>query len=71
MFTHALFYLAAHPQCIQPLREEVEGIVEKDGWTKTALGKMHKVDSFVKECLRMQGIKLSTHARSVCVRRAS
>ena len=69
MFTHALFYLAANPQYVQPLREEVEGIVGKEGWTKTALGKMHKVDSFVKECLRMQGINLSNHSR-LSVRRS-
>ncbi|KAF8549780.1 cytochrome P450 [Imleria badia] len=55
-FTHALFYLAANPQYIQPLREEVEGIVEKEGWSKAALSKMRKVDSFLKECQRIEGI---------------
>ncbi|KAG8219285.1 cytochrome P450 [Butyriboletus roseoflavus] len=55
-FTHVLFYLAANPQYIQPLREEVEAIVEKDGWSKVALGRMRKVDSFIKECQRLEGI---------------
>ncbi|KAF8549777.1 cytochrome P450 [Imleria badia] len=55
-FTHALFYLVANPQYIQPLREEVEGIVEKEGWSKAALSKMRKVDSFLKECQRFEGV---------------
>ncbi|KAF8549787.1 cytochrome P450, partial [Imleria badia] len=55
-FTPALFYLAANPQYIQPLREEVEGIVEKEGWSKAALSKMRKVDSFLKECQRLEGM---------------
>ena len=59
VFTQALFHLAANPQYMQPLREEVEEIVEKDGWTKIGVGKMRKVDSFLKECLRMEGLKLS------------
>ncbi|KAH7886354.1 cytochrome P450 [Phlebopus sp. FC_14] len=55
-FTQALFNLAANPQYIQPLREEVESIVEKEGWSKSALVKMHKIDSFLKESQRMEGI---------------
>ncbi|KAG8219264.1 cytochrome P450 [Butyriboletus roseoflavus] len=55
-FTHVLFYLAANRQYIQPLREEVERIIKKEGWSKAALGKMRKVDSFIKECQRLEGI---------------
>ncbi|KIK79214.1 hypothetical protein PAXRUDRAFT_161911 [Paxillus rubicundulus Ve08.2h10] len=55
-FTQALYNLAANPQYMQPLREEVELIVEKDGWSKEALAKMHKVDSFLKESQRTHGI---------------
>ncbi|KAG9308977.1 cytochrome P450 [Chiua virens] len=53
---HVILYLADNPQYIQPLREEVEAIVEREGWTKAALGKMRKVDSFLKECQRLEGI---------------
>ncbi|KAI9569394.1 cytochrome P450 [Boletus coccyginus] len=53
----------ANPQYIQPLREEVEGVVEKDGWTKTALGKMRKVDSFLKESQRIEGMNIVTLSR--------
>ncbi|KAN0100091.1 Cytochrome P450 [Tylopilus felleus] len=63
LFTQALFYLAVNPQYMQPLREEVEGIVEKDGWSKTALTKMRKVDSFLRECQRIEGMNVVTLSR--------
>ncbi|KAG6380640.1 cytochrome P450 [Boletus reticuloceps] len=62
-FTQALFYLAANRQYIQPLREEVEGIVEKEGWSKVAVSKMRKVDSFLKECLRFEGMSTASLSR--------
>jgi len=55
-FTHALFDLAANPQYLEPLRQEVEEVVKKEGWTKAAIGQMRKVDSFLKESQRMNGI---------------
>lgn len=55
-FTNALIYLAANPQYIQPLRGEVESIIHKEGWSKAAVGKMRKVDSFLKECQRIKGV---------------
>ncbi|KAF8844228.1 cytochrome P450 [Paxillus ammoniavirescens] len=55
-FTQALYNLAANPQYMQPLREEVESIIEKDGWSKGALAKMRKLDSFLKENQRVEGI---------------
>jgi len=51
-FTHTLYNLAAMPQYIQPLREEVEAVVAKDGWSKMSLTKMRKLDSFIRESLR-------------------
>ncbi|KIJ66616.1 hypothetical protein HYDPIDRAFT_109704 [Hydnomerulius pinastri MD-312] len=55
-FTQALYNLAANPEYIQPLREEVESIVEKEGWSKGAMTKMRKIDSFLKESQRFEGI---------------
>ncbi|KAF9237105.1 cytochrome P450 [Melanogaster broomeanus] len=55
-FTQALFNLAANPQYIQPLREEVESIVDTEGWSKGALAKMRKIDSFLKESQRFEGM---------------
>ena len=66
-FGHALFFLAEHPEYIQPLREEVDSIVEKEGWSKASLAKMRKIDSFLKESQRLVGIgsgMLSSHLHS-------
>ncbi|KAF9231272.1 cytochrome P450 [Melanogaster broomeanus] len=60
VFTQALYRLAANPQYIQPLREEVEPIVETEGWTKAALTKMHKIDSFLRETQRLEGVSALT-----------
>jgi hypothetical protein len=51
-----LYNLAAMPHHIQPLREEVEAIVSKEGWSKASLGKMRKVDSFLKESQRYSSL---------------
>jgi len=55
-FTHALYHLAAMPHYIRPMREEVEAIVAEEGWTKNAIGKMYKIDSFFKETQRFNGL---------------
>jgi hypothetical protein len=48
--------LASHPEYIQPLREEVEIVVGKEGWTKTAMSQLVKMDSFFKEAMRLNGL---------------
>ncbi|KAE9390439.1 cytochrome P450 [Gymnopus androsaceus JB14] len=62
-FTNALFHLAANPHLAQPLREEVESAVNELGWTKAAMGKMRKLDSFVKETQRLSGLSGLTMSR--------
>ncbi|EGN99661.1 hypothetical protein SERLA73DRAFT_159877 [Serpula lacrymans var. lacrymans S7.3] len=62
-FTHALFYLAANPQYVEPLREEVEATIEEEGWSKNAIAKMRKVDSFLKETLRFEGLSFVSMLR--------
>ena len=59
-FTHALHTLAAHPECVAPLREEIEGVVREEGWTKAAVQRMRKLDSFMKETARFLGLGAST-----------
>ncbi|KAI0060667.1 cytochrome P450 [Artomyces pyxidatus] len=54
--THALYHLAESPEYVQPLRDEVEAVVASEGWSKSALGKMRKVDSFLRESQRLHGI---------------
>ncbi|KAJ7593785.1 cytochrome P450 [Mycena floridula] len=48
-----LQHLAAHPELILPLREEIVNIVTQHGWSKSAMGKMYKLDSLFRESLRM------------------
>jgi len=51
--TSVLYDLATHPEHVQPMREEVEAALQEGGWTPAAIGKLSKVDSFVKESLRL------------------
>jgi cytochrome P450 len=53
--TFILYQLLAHPECILPLREEVESIVNEQGWTKASLSNMRKLDSFLREAQRVSG----------------
>ncbi|KAL0057529.1 hypothetical protein AAF712_015832 [Marasmius tenuissimus] len=52
-FTHGLINLASHPEYIEPLCREIEACIEKDGWSKAAMGKMRMLDSFLKESQRV------------------
>jgi len=55
-FSHVLYHLAASPEYQAELREEVDKVVDEHGWSKESLAKMIKVDSFVKETARYQGL---------------
>ncbi|RPD62663.1 cytochrome P450 [Lentinus tigrinus ALCF2SS1-7] len=61
--SHALLHLAEEPKYIQPLRDEVEAVVAAEGWTKNAMGKMWKIDSFLKESQRVNGVALTSVTR--------
>jgi len=50
-----LYNLAAHPEHLELLREEVDYEVHQYGWTKTAIDEMHMIDSFLKESHRLGG----------------
>jgi hypothetical protein len=54
-FAEALLDLATYTSYIEPLREEVERVINKQGWTKAALGDMTKIDSFLRESQRVNG----------------
>ncbi|KAJ7774460.1 cytochrome P450 [Mycena maculata] len=51
-FLHAFYNLASNLEYVQPLRKEIESITKLEGWTKAAMGKMVKLDSFMKESAR-------------------
>lgn len=62
-FTQALYALAAHPEFLGPMREEVEHVIKEEGWTKAAMQKLRRVDSFMKECQRYFGLASVTMTR--------
>ena len=45
---------------MEPLRQEVETVVAEEGWTKAGVDKMHKIDSFIRETLRIDGQSISS-----------
>ncbi|KAF8330123.1 cytochrome P450 [Amanita rubescens] len=54
--THSIYDLAAHPEYLQPLRQEIKAAIEEEGWSKAAVSKMTKLDSFIKETMRIAPI---------------
>jgi len=63
-FVHALYSLAEYPEHAQTLREEIQEIIDREGWTYAAITKMVKVDSFIKESQRFNpgGCSMSFHS---------
>jgi len=53
--TQALYHLAESPECAEMLREEANNVIGEHGWTKLAMGKMWKLDSFMRESQRFNG----------------
>ena len=62
-FLNCIFDLATHPHFIDELREEVQGAIEKHGWTKQALDSLRKIDSFMTESQRLSPIASCTYLR--------
>ncbi|KIK13310.1 hypothetical protein PISMIDRAFT_18072 [Pisolithus microcarpus 441] len=52
----ALYNLAAYPQHVGPLREEVDAIIQEHGWTKEAIALMRKAANFLVETRHLEGI---------------
>ena len=52
-FTSAFYHLLSDLEYIEPLRRDVETAVAEEGWTKAAMDKMLKLDSFVRESQRI------------------
>ena len=48
-----LFDLCAHPEYVEPLRQEAIEILRRGGYTKQALADMKKMDSFMRESQRL------------------
>ncbi|KAF8887383.1 cytochrome P450 [Infundibulicybe gibba] len=54
--TQVLYDLATRPKYMEPLRKEIDEVVAHSGWSKDSLDKMHLVDSFIRETLRLNGL---------------
>ena len=54
--TQLLYRLLANPEYLEPLREDVNAAIKEEGWTKAGIDKMHKIDSFLRESQRLDGI---------------
>ncbi|KAG2005613.1 cytochrome P450 [Coprinopsis cinerea AmutBmut pab1-1] len=65
--TDTLLELAARQEYVAPLRSEVEDAIDELGWTKEAMSKMHKLDSFIKETCRLKGLMPITVVRNARV----
>ncbi|KAH0587050.1 hypothetical protein H2248_005870 [Termitomyces sp. 'cryptogamus'] len=64
--TNVLYHLAEHPErYLQPLRDEVEELVTRQGWTKAALRDMIKIDSFIRKSERFNGLSSLIMTRKV------
>lgn len=59
--THVLFDLATRPEYIEPLRAEAQEVTESVGWSKSAISKLYKMDSFVHESVRYSSLSGSKH----------
>ncbi|PYI24536.1 cytochrome P450 [Aspergillus violaceofuscus CBS 115571] len=61
--THILYDLCAQPEYVAPLREEIEVVIREEGclFTKAALNKMVKLDSFMKESQRFNPLSLGSN----------
>ena len=52
--THACYDLAAMPEYVEPLRDEISGLLNQDGgWGPNTPSKMRKMDSFLRESQRV------------------
>ncbi|KAL7285069.1 hypothetical protein ACG7TL_000160 [Trametes sanguinea] len=56
--THAIYHVAEHPEYLQTLREEIEPILQEEGWTKAGMAKMWKLDSLLRESQRYNGLNI-------------
>ena len=56
--SQVLFQLAERPDLVLSLREEIEMVIEEEGWTTAAFVRMWKLDSILRESQRYNGFTL-------------
>jgi cytochrome P450 len=57
LVVNSILNLATYPEYVPILQEEIESVFEGCGgkWTLESMGKLKKLDSFIKESLRCDG----------------
>jgi len=63
--TQVLYRLLVQPEYMEPLRQEADAAISEEGWTRAAIDKMDKMDSFLRETQRSDGITFQTSSRLV------
>lgn len=63
MVTQAIYDLCGREELVKELREEIISVLPEEGWKKTALNKLHLMDSFLKESQRVKPINISMTTR--------
>ncbi|EAW13530.1 cytochrome P450 [Aspergillus clavatus NRRL 1] len=65
LLTNSLFNLAAYPEYLPMLREEIESVwaANNQHWTLASMGQLKRLDSFIKETLRFNGHLTATFQR--------
>ncbi|PTB65505.1 cytochrome P450 [Trichoderma citrinoviride] len=64
---HALYDIAAHPEYIEPLRQEIQEVTNNGSLQKQHLTQMKKLDSFMKESQRHSPPSVATYQRKVMI----
>ncbi|PRP84416.1 hypothetical protein PROFUN_08096 [Planoprotostelium fungivorum] len=64
-FTQALYTLGTRPDWAEAMRQEVLQVTSEHGWSKQSMSRMRKLDSFLKESQRVNGIIALTMDRKV------
>jgi len=54
--TWVLFHLAAYPEYVPELREEINQVLDGSEWTSASMNGLRKLDSFIKEVLRVRPV---------------
>jgi aspirochlorine biosynthesis cytochrome P450 monooxygenase len=55
LITHMIYNVLIYPEYLEPLREEISACTAAHGgWTEKAMNEMWKLDSFIRETLRVQ-----------------
>lgn len=66
---HVLYDLAAHPEYLEGLRNEIKQVIQEDGlwmqWKKSSFSKLRLLDSFMKESQRVNPPTLLSYHRII------